>query len=90
MNPQLQQFARTILKVGLAGLPASQQRRFRQLYSPQDPDLPTDQVVDAMPLETLDDAMQQVQQVQQARQSQRSRGLLPSDDGDCFDTPAPA
>lgn len=61
MNQQLQDFARTTLKAGLHRLPDEHQKVFRQMYSHRDLTLPIDAVVDAMPADRLDWAMQQVQ-----------------------------
>jgi hypothetical protein len=69
MNDQLQQFARQSLKDGLAQLPAESHRFFRLMYARDDgrrsvkdaEAMPINDVVDAMPADKLDWAMQQVQ-----------------------------
>lgn len=61
MNDQLQQFARETLKAGLRQLPDAWQLTFKRMYSHKDLDKPIEAVVDAMPFEKLDWAMQQVQ-----------------------------
>ena len=61
MNDQLQAFARTSLKEGLAKLPEDWQLLFKRMYSHKNVELPIDVVVDRMPEEKLDWAMQQVQ-----------------------------
>lgn len=60
MNDQLAQFARKELKIGLARLSEVSRGRFRQMYSPGDLNLPIGEVVDRMPDDRLDWAMQQV------------------------------
>jgi len=61
MNNQLQEYARTKIKQGLAQLPEGWQLKFKRMYSYNNLDLPIDKVVDALPAEKLDWAMQQVQ-----------------------------
>jgi hypothetical protein len=61
VNEQLQAFARAQLKDGLAQCPPDWQLIFRRMYSHKDLDAPIDQVVDSMPAEKLDWAMQQVE-----------------------------
>lgn len=61
MNDQMQEFARTALKEGLAKLSGSQQLLFKRMYSHTDLTKHINDVVDAMPQEKLDWAMQQVQ-----------------------------
>ena len=61
MNNQLQKYARAELKEGLADLPESNQLLFKRMYSHDDLDKPINQVVDDMPEEKLDWAMQQVE-----------------------------
>jgi hypothetical protein len=69
MNEQLQQYARQNLKDGLAQLPEEWQRRFGLMYardngrrSVEDAEaMLINEVVDAMPADKLDWAMQQVQ-----------------------------
>ena len=61
MNDQIQQFARQTLKDGLAQCTEGQRNKFKQMYSFKDRSLPVDVVVDRMPAEKLDWAMQQVQ-----------------------------
>lgn len=77
MNKQLQEFARSNLKAGIAQLPESNQVQFKRMYShtydidsdgrsyavnnsKADLNRTIDQVVDAMPEDKLDWAMQQV------------------------------
>ena len=61
MNNQLQEFARTELKNGLAKLPEKNQLLFKRMYSHENLDLDINTVVDSMPEDKLDWAMQQVQ-----------------------------
>lgn len=69
MNGQLQDFARKTLKDGLSELPVSHQRMFKLMYGrdngkrsiPDTEAMTVGAVVDEMPAEKLDWAMQQVQ-----------------------------
>lgn len=61
MNNQLQEFARTQLKDGLVKLPGNNQLIFKRMYSPGNLDADINDVVDLMPEDKLDWAMQQVQ-----------------------------
>ena len=69
MNDQLQNFARQTLKDGLAQLPERNQRVFKWMYardggkrSVEDAEaMPINDVVDLMPSDELDLAMEQVQ-----------------------------
>ena len=61
MNKQLQEFARTTLKSGLAKLPASHKLLFKRMYSHTNLDADINDVVDKMPEDRLDWAMEQVQ-----------------------------
>lgn len=61
MNEVIQAFARQTLKDGLAQLTPEHHHIFKLMYSHKNLDLPIDEVVDAMPAERLDWAMQQVQ-----------------------------
>ena len=61
MNNQMQDFARQALKDGLATLPESHHMIFKRMYSHLNLDLNINDVVDAMPEDKLDWAMQQVQ-----------------------------
>lgn len=61
MNKQLQEFARNQLKEGLGRLPESNQMLFKRMYSHEDLSRDINDVVDFMPEEKLDWAMQQVQ-----------------------------
>lgn len=61
MNAQLQAFARNYLKEGLALLSEEQQMVFKRMYSHTNLDLPINEVVDKMPENKLDWAMQQVE-----------------------------
>ncbi len=60
MNNQLQNFARAELKKGLAKLPESNQLLYKRMYSHDNLDLSIEEVVDNMPEDKLDWAMQQV------------------------------
>lgn len=60
MNDELQEFARDKLKEGLAKLPKDNQLIFKRMYSHKDLDRDINVVVDLMPEDTLDWAMQQV------------------------------
>lgn len=61
MNNQLQEIARQTLKDGLAQLPESSCMFFKRMYSHKNLDLDINAVVDKMPEDKLDWAMQQVQ-----------------------------
>ncbi len=61
MNDALSAFARQTLKESLATCTEGQQGKFKQMYSFRDRSLPIDQVVDNMPEEKLDRAMEQVE-----------------------------
>jgi len=61
MNEQLQQFARQELKNGLSQLPEAWQMTFKRMYSHKDLEANISDVVDRMPADKLDLAMQQVQ-----------------------------
>lgn len=61
MNEQLQQFARENLKKGLSQLPDGWQHKFKQMYSHGNLTLDISQVVDNMPEDKLDWAMEQVE-----------------------------
>lgn len=60
MNDTLQQFARNELKAGLAKCTPAQQDLFKRIYANGKLDLPINTVVDRMPEEKLDRAMDQV------------------------------
>ncbi len=60
MNKQLENFARKFLKEGLAQLPESNQMLFKRMYS-KNLEANVDDVVDGMPEDKLDWAMQQVE-----------------------------
>lgn len=61
MNDQMQQFARQTLKNNLARCTEGQQGRFKQMYGFKIRNLPVDVIVDRMPADKLDRAMEQVQ-----------------------------
>jgi len=61
MNKQLQEFARSELKSGLHMLSKKNQSFFKRMYSHKNPNATIDTVVDSMPVDKLDWAMQQVQ-----------------------------
>jgi len=61
MNYQMQEFARNTLKEGLAQLTSVQRHLFKQMYSHNNLDADINTVVDNMPEDKLDWAMQQVQ-----------------------------
>jgi hypothetical protein len=60
MNEQLQTFARDTIKEGLALLSDSHRLMFKKMYSHEDLDADINHVVDTMPEDKLDWAMQQV------------------------------
>jgi hypothetical protein len=60
MNDQLQEFARNELKEGLRRLPEANVMIFKRMYSHENLEASIDEVVDKMPEEKLDWAMQQV------------------------------
>lgn len=61
MNNQIQEFARQTLKDGLAQLPERNRMLFKRMYSHKNLDININAVVDKMPEDKLDWAMQQVQ-----------------------------
>ena len=61
MNSQLQKFARDTLKKGLARLPENHHLLFKRMYSHKNLKANINDVVDQMPEDKLDWAMQQVQ-----------------------------
>ena len=61
MNKQMQEFARNTLKDGLAQLPEGHQKMFKRMYSPNNLDAQISDVVELMPEDKLDWAMQQVE-----------------------------
>jgi hypothetical protein len=61
MNSQLEKFARATLKNGLSQCTDAQKMIFKRMYANGKLDLPIDDVVDAMPADKLDWAMQQVE-----------------------------
>ena len=61
MNDQLKNFAREQLKDGLKQLPENWQMTFRRMYSHKDLEKDICAVVDDIPEEKLDWAMQQVE-----------------------------
>jgi len=61
MNNQLQDFARQQLKDGLAQCTEAQQMLFKRMYSHKNLEASINDVVDAMPEDKLDWAMQQVE-----------------------------
>lgn len=69
MNQHLQNFARQWLKDALAKLPESNHMVFKRMYSHMDLDKPINDVVDAMPADKLDWAMQQVENSLRKQQS---------------------
>jgi len=74
MNDQLQNFARISLKVGLSKLPETWQYKFKQMYSHGNLDANINDVVDNMPEEKLDWAMQQVNTSIKKFESQKNQG----------------
>jgi len=61
MNEQLSAFARDTIKRGLQQLPVEQQTMFKRMYAHGQLSKDIDAVVDDMPDDKLDWAMQQVQ-----------------------------
>ncbi len=61
MNNQLQNYARTELKSSLKLCNEKEQHMFKRMYSHKNLKLPINEVVDRMPEEKLDWAMQQVE-----------------------------
>ena len=61
MNSDIQAFAREQIKDGLARLPESHRMFFKRMYSHDNLEADINDVVDSMPDEKLDWAMQQVQ-----------------------------
>lgn len=63
MNNELQEFARKTLIKGLLKLPEGSQLLFKQVYSPKDLNKHIIDVVNDMPEDILDWAMQQVSRI---------------------------
>ena len=61
MNQQLENYAREELKTSLESCNKKQQLMFKRMYSHSNLELPINEVVDNMPSEKLDWAMQQVE-----------------------------
>lgn len=61
MNNQIQDFARQKIKDGLAQLPENWQTMFKRMYSHENLDADINDVVDNVPEDKLDWAMQQVE-----------------------------
>jgi len=61
MNNQIQDFARQTLKDGLSQLPEDWQLMFKRMYSHENLEASINDVVDSMPEDKLDWAMQQVE-----------------------------
>ena len=61
MNEQLQKIARNALKEGLSKLPESNRMLFRQMYSHKNLEADINDVIDEIPYDKLDWAMQQVE-----------------------------
>ena len=75
MNNELQVFARATLKENLAKCTEGQQLIFKRMYSHLDLDREIDAVVDEMPEEKLDWAMQQVQRSVDTNESSDEKAL---------------
>lgn len=60
MNEQLQEFARSTLKTGLTNLPEINQLIFKKMYSHNNLEISINDLVDQMPVDRLDWAIQQV------------------------------
>lgn len=61
MNEQLQKIARNILKEGLSKLPKSNQMIFKRMYSHKNLEADISDIIDKIPCNKLDWAMQQVE-----------------------------
>ena len=61
MNNQMQEFARSTLKDGLAQCTENQQFLFKRMYAHGKVEIPINAVIDQMPDDKLDWAMQQVE-----------------------------
>ncbi len=75
MNSQLEEFARTKLKEGLRQCEEKNQVFFKRMYSHDDQTRSIDAVVDCMPVEKLDWAMQQVQSTIAKKKAKASDGM---------------
>lgn len=64
MNKQLQEFARSELKKGLAQCTEAQQHIFKRMYSHDNLDMPINDIVDAIPEDKLSWAMEQVRRTE--------------------------
>lgn len=61
MNQQLEELARTTIKEGLARLSEGNRMMFKRMYAHGNLNTPIDEVVDKMPADKLENAMDQVQ-----------------------------
>lgn len=77
MNDALQEFARAEIKDGLSRLEEGPRTLFAKMYGhPYDPETPINDVVDAMPAEKLDWAMEQVRRTFEKRASQEQDSTI--------------
>lgn len=68
MNNQLQEFARDELKKGLKQCTEGEQYKFKRMYANGKLDMEINEVVDNMPEEKLDRAMEQVEKTLEKKQ----------------------
>lgn len=74
MNAALQAFARETIKDGLSKLGEGPRTLFSKMYGqPYDPEMPVDEVVDAMPPDKLDWAMEQIRLTFEMRATEEER-----------------
>lgn len=79
MNEGLQLFARNEIKKGLAQLTKDTHKLFKRMYSPNDLDKDIYKVVDDMPADKLNRALNQVERTIRLEQTYRTIEQLNSD-----------
>lgn len=76
MNEQLSNYAKNFLKEGLSKCTEGEQHRFKQMYANGNFNLSIEEVVDNMPDEKLDWAMQQVQSTLDKKDRNKDRNKV--------------
>ena len=81
MNAELSTYARTFLKENIAKCTEGEIHVFKMMYSPTNPGLDIDKVVDKMPDEKLDWAMSQVKNtMKNNKQDETDNGRVHKDE----------
>ena len=79
MNEELSTYARTFLKENIAKCTEGEIHVFKKMYSPTNPSLDIDKVIDQMPNEKLDWAMDQVKNSLKNKKDEAHDGRIPED-----------